>query len=180
MIHNREELLRRISAEADRARVKYPTNDFMTTALGEEVGEFCQAFIDHEFGNKTKGDIIMEGIQVGALAVRLMEEGSAEFKKFPGVYNMTEADFELTPKPAFPTMTPEVKKEIEGKWLEVANVLNLKKGTPAFVRGEQMYFQGAMQTIQALLPNYENPKALSKDVPVHWAMSVMSGRSITQ
>ncbi len=73
-----------VRAEVARTRVLFPGNRQMTAALMEEVGELAQALIDHDRGKATRDDVETEAIQVAAMAVRILEEGSAEFT-YPGV-----------------------------------------------------------------------------------------------
>lgn len=75
-----------IGAEVAAARSKYPSNQFMIAALMEEVGEASQAMIDHSFGKDSKSHIYLELVQVAAVAIRLMLEGSQEFK-FKGIHD---------------------------------------------------------------------------------------------
>jgi hypothetical protein len=177
VIHNRAELLRRISEEADRALAIYPDNEYLSAALMEEVGEFSQAFIDLEYGKQKKGDVVVEGIQVAAVVIRLLEESSAEFGCFEGVYKMTEAEYEVTPKVVVPKMTPELKLEIEKKWETAAVSLGVRPGTIDYIRQEKLFFQGVMDTLQLMFPNSENNEALSKEIPPIWAINHFAGRS---
>jgi hypothetical protein len=78
----RHAILTDIEEEIDRARAKYPSNEFMLDALHEEGGELAQAMIDYsrsESGSKAKTvkDIYMEAIQTAAVAIRILEEGDA-------------------------------------------------------------------------------------------------------
>lgn len=68
-----------VSAEVARARILFPGNKQQLAALVEEVGELAQALIDHDRGKATADDIQKEAVQVAAMAIRLLEEGSAEF-----------------------------------------------------------------------------------------------------
>jgi NTP pyrophosphatase (non-canonical NTP hydrolase) len=78
-----DRLLYCVKHELNSARNKFPTNQFLLAALVEEVGELSQSLIDHEFDKKTKVEIYEEAIQVAAMALRIAQEGSAEFKYQP-------------------------------------------------------------------------------------------------
>lgn len=69
-----------ISAELGYARRRFPSNKHMLAALVEEVGELAQALIDSERGKKDPREVYNEAIQVAVMAIRIAEEGSAEFK----------------------------------------------------------------------------------------------------
>ena len=65
-----------IAAELKRARAKFPGNEHLLAALMEEVGELAQAYLK---GNVSEARV--EAIQVACLAVRIIEEGDAEFER---------------------------------------------------------------------------------------------------
>lgn len=68
-----------ISKEINFARKKFPGRKYMLAALVEEVGELHQAMIDHSRGKQTSSDVYAEAIQVAAMAIRIAQEGDAEF-----------------------------------------------------------------------------------------------------
>ena len=179
MIFNRDDLLKRISEEADRAKELYPSNEFLLAAHQEESGEFAQAFIDNEKNRKLPGDILMEGIQVAAVTVRLLEESSKEFTKYPGVYNMNMPEQETLTPDGVKGFSEENKAAVLSAWKQHIENLDLRPGTREYKNAEVSFFQGAIQTLQSLFPNVENPEALSKEVPTWWAIAIMSGRQIT-
>lgn len=61
------------------ARKNFPSNQHLMVALVEEVGELAQALIDNSRGKTSEYHVFAEAIQVATMAVRLAEEGSAEF-----------------------------------------------------------------------------------------------------
>ena len=61
------------------ARAKFPENTYHLAALVEEMGELSQALIDHSRGKQTDSQVFKEAIQVAAMALRLAEEGDADF-----------------------------------------------------------------------------------------------------
>lgn len=73
-----------VELEIQDARRKFPSNKQRLAALVEEVGELANALLEYDRGKKTREDVISEAVQVAAMAVRVAEEGSAEFA-FPGV-----------------------------------------------------------------------------------------------
>ena len=64
-----------LAEEVLRAREKFPGNRHLTTALGEEYGELCQA----QLQRKTRKQIKREALQVACLALRIFEETDATF-----------------------------------------------------------------------------------------------------
>jgi len=79
-----------ISAEVARARHKFPNGKYLLAALVEEVGELSQAMMEASRGPDVsharqprkrydRDDIIMEAIQVAAMAIRIIEEGDPDF-----------------------------------------------------------------------------------------------------
>lgn len=77
-------LLHGIANEVVSARQKFPTNKHNLAAMLEEAGEVANALLEFENGNKTEGDVVLECVQLAAMAIRIAEEGSAEFS-FQGV-----------------------------------------------------------------------------------------------
>ena len=63
-----------LKLELERARAKFPTNDKLFWALVEEVGELGEAL-----RNEPSQRIRAEALQVACVAVRIYEEGDAEF-----------------------------------------------------------------------------------------------------
>lgn len=68
-----------IDAELGFARNKFPKNDDLMTALTEEVGGLAKALLHHKHEKGAAKDVFAEAIQVAVMAIRLAEEGSAEF-----------------------------------------------------------------------------------------------------
>lgn len=80
-----------VDDEVEKARNKFPSNQFLLPALMEEVGELAQALM--EFAKlhdpkkvwpthkviPTKGDIYKEAVQVAAMAARIATEGDPHF-----------------------------------------------------------------------------------------------------
>ena len=64
-----------IKDEVRRARSKHTGNRHMLAALMEEVGELAQALLQ----GKDPGDVRKEAVQVACVAIRLIEEGDADF-----------------------------------------------------------------------------------------------------
>ena len=71
--------LEKLRAEMERSRRLHGGNAKMIPALAEEVGEMCNALLEHERGNKTAQDVFDEAIQVAATALRIAEEGDRDF-----------------------------------------------------------------------------------------------------
>lgn len=69
------QLLDDIEDEIERARAKHPDPAHLTVALMEEVGELAQA----ELQGQSRERIREEAVQVIAVAVRIIQEGDAEF-----------------------------------------------------------------------------------------------------
>jgi NTP pyrophosphatase (non-canonical NTP hydrolase) len=69
-----------VESELNFARTKFPSNEHLLAALVEEVGELSQALIDQHRGKQKAEDVFAEAIQVAAMAIRIAEEGSKEFK----------------------------------------------------------------------------------------------------
>lgn len=68
-----------IDAELNFARAKFPGSNLNFPALVEEVGELAQALLEHKYQRKTRDEVFAEAIQVAVMAIRIAEEGSAEF-----------------------------------------------------------------------------------------------------
>lgn len=62
--------------EVDRARHLFPEGKHQTVALMEEVGELSQALLENESPERIRE----EAIQVAAMAIRVAEEGDADFR----------------------------------------------------------------------------------------------------
>ncbi len=56
--------------EVVRARAKFPHSKFLLTALGEEFGELCRAFLQQQGPERVRE----EALQVACLAMRIYEE----------------------------------------------------------------------------------------------------------
>ena len=77
-------MIRAIRGELQQARDAFPNNQFMLTALTEEVGELSQAMMEHSRGgSKTPAEIFHEAIQVATMAIRVATEGDADFAYEP-------------------------------------------------------------------------------------------------
>jgi len=72
----RKKTLKAISAEVQRARVKFPDNSHLCHALMEEAGEVVKAYLEGE----PIENIRNEACQVAAVAVRIIEEGDPDFE----------------------------------------------------------------------------------------------------
>jgi hypothetical protein len=68
-----EESLGDLAEELVRARRKFPGNDHLTVALGEEFGELCRA----QLQRKGRDEIRKEALQVACVAMRIYEEEDA-------------------------------------------------------------------------------------------------------
>lgn len=64
-----------LRAELSRARAKFPKNDHLFAALGEEVGELARELL--EAGGRRR--VREEAIQVACVALRIAEEGDGDF-----------------------------------------------------------------------------------------------------
>lgn len=72
----KELTLYQIGCEVGNARRKFPSNEHLTVALMEEAGELANAMIEHGPGSQRVRE---EAIQVAAVAIRIIEEGDADF-----------------------------------------------------------------------------------------------------
>jgi len=68
-----------IDAELRFARAKFPGSNLNFPALVEEVGELSKALLENSSGKVEPKDVFAEAIQVAVMAIRVAEEGSAEF-----------------------------------------------------------------------------------------------------
>jgi len=75
-------------------------------------------------------------------------------------------------------ITDQQKLAIEAAWINRARVLGYKPGTKKYAVQQVEFFAGAMQTLQALLPNKDKPDELSSAIPPGWYMFSMCGRDI--
>ena len=76
-----DETIMALRAELDRARAKFPKNDHLFAALGEEVGELARELL--ECGTRER--IRAEAIQVACVALRIADEGDGDFpRSMPG------------------------------------------------------------------------------------------------
>lgn len=71
-----------VAAELQRARFKFPGNTHLTHALTEEVGELAKA----QLQKRPRAEVVAEAVQVACMAVRIIEEGDADFA------NITDAE----------------------------------------------------------------------------------------
>lgn len=69
-----------IDAELSRARKAFASNAHMFAALTEEVGEVARALLE----GQAPAELRKECIQVAAMAIRIMEEGDADFSRGVG------------------------------------------------------------------------------------------------
>ncbi len=59
-----------LNAEVFSARMKFPENSFLLTALMEEVGELARAYLQGQGENRVRA----EALQVACVALRIYEE----------------------------------------------------------------------------------------------------------
>jgi len=78
-----ERALSLVQDEIEAARNAFPSNAAQHAALVEEVGETVEALIEHSRGNSPPEVVVQEAVQVAAMAVRLVVEGSDEFPYDP-------------------------------------------------------------------------------------------------
>ena len=71
----RAETCDKIAEELKRARAKFPGNKKLLAALFEEGGELARALLQRA----PRSEIEKEAIQVAAVAIRILEEGDADF-----------------------------------------------------------------------------------------------------
>ena len=76
-------ILSLVRDEIEAARNAFPSNVGQHAALVEEVGETAEALIEHSRGNAPPEAVVKEAVQVAAMAVRLVVEGSDEFPYDP-------------------------------------------------------------------------------------------------
>lgn len=67
-----------IENELFRARTKFPETSHLMVALMEEVGELAHDILEGRWENARE-----EAAQVAAVAIRIIEEGDADFKMPP-------------------------------------------------------------------------------------------------
>ena len=72
---NTDNTILALRAELDRARAKFPANDHLFAALGEEVGELARELLE----GGTRERIRAEAIQVACVAIRIADEGDGDF-----------------------------------------------------------------------------------------------------
>jgi hypothetical protein len=70
-----DEIFRRARAEMQRARLKHPSTALMGHAITEEHGEFVQASIDTARQADSRDHALEEGVQLLAVAARVLIEG---------------------------------------------------------------------------------------------------------
>ena len=76
-----------LRAELDRARAKFPGNEHLFAALGEETGELARELLE----NGTRKRIREEAIQVACVALRIADEGDGDFpESVPPSLRVTE------------------------------------------------------------------------------------------
>ncbi len=68
-----------IDMEVAGAREKFPKNEDLIEALGEEFGELCQALLKRKHEKGTDQQVYTEAVQVAAVAIRIIEEGVAGY-----------------------------------------------------------------------------------------------------
>jgi hypothetical protein len=66
-----------LAEEVGRARAKFPQNRHMLAALVEEVGELAKALLEGELNEAIRA----EALQVACVAIRIAEEGDADYPK---------------------------------------------------------------------------------------------------
>lgn len=68
-------------SEAMGAAKKFPNNNYMMTATGEEFGELCKALMEHtRDGSASPQEVYTEAMQLAAMAMRIAVEGDADYK----------------------------------------------------------------------------------------------------
>ena len=86
-INDTDRTIMALRAELDRARAKFPANDHLFAALGEELGELARELL--EGGSRKR--IREEAIQVACVAIRIAEEGDGDFpESVPPSLRVTE------------------------------------------------------------------------------------------
>ena len=65
-----------LNAEVFSARMKFPNNSFLLTALMEEVGELARAYLQGQGEQRVKA----EALQVACVALRIYEESDPIYK----------------------------------------------------------------------------------------------------
>lgn len=73
-----EAFLAAVNAEVRRAAGLFPTNEHQLAAMGEEVGEVFEAFLDHDRGEDTPEHVYEECVQAAAMNAVLAVAGTAE------------------------------------------------------------------------------------------------------
>ncbi len=71
-----------IRDELAKARAAFPGNAQRLHAFAEEAGEVTKSFLDLQYGKCSPDDVRKELVQAAAMAIRLLEEGDAEFLAF--------------------------------------------------------------------------------------------------
>lgn len=84
--------LQAVRAEVIRARMKFSDNDVLLAALMEEVGELANALLELRFAARRneapekldgrRDAVQREAIQVAAVAMRILEDGTSEFPEY--------------------------------------------------------------------------------------------------
>lgn len=69
-----------VQREVEQGRERFPGNGHLYVALAEEVGEVARALLDCERPESLRA----ECVQVAAMAMRLAEEGDADFPETSG------------------------------------------------------------------------------------------------
>ena len=72
----REDTVRALRSEVERARSKFPDNSHLLGALMEEVGELARVLLQGE-GTERMYD---EAVRVACVALRIAEEGDGDFQ----------------------------------------------------------------------------------------------------
>ena len=75
-----DEIFQDVGQEIQRARSNFPSNKHLVLALAEESGEVVKAFLDYSQGKCSYSQVEKELIQTITVAVRLMQEGDADFQ----------------------------------------------------------------------------------------------------
>lgn len=78
-----EYFLNCVRAEWWRAHEKFPSNKHINAALGEEVGEVCNALLENEYGNKQDWEVYHEAVQTATMAARIAIDGDSDFPYDP-------------------------------------------------------------------------------------------------
>lgn len=153
---NQQHWVTLIQSEVASARAKFPDPKLALTALVEEVGEAVKAALDHYHGKGSLDDIRKELVQVGAMVVRLLEEGDPSHN-LPATLSPLVTHPEI-PKEGKPQEEPIPMPSVEEWWNMVLRHKDMKDTAFLF----QAHYDGVLDTIAWLRTNYVPTKAPSR------------------